>query len=145
MPVSSASTRHPLVDPVFRALFSLIFLVAGTGHLTNTAHIVSRLEKAALGHLATSVAPAELLVLLSGVALLLGGTGLLLGYRTRWAALGLIAVLLPITITVQIGRPTLGPLFKNIALLGGLLFFAANGAGAYSLDARRTAVKHASA
>lgn len=52
-----------------------------------------------------------------------------------WAAL-LIAVLLPITLTVQVGSAEgSGPLFKNIALLGGLIHFAANGAGSFAVDA----------
>ncbi|MCS3831167.1 putative oxidoreductase [Salinibacter ruber] len=115
-------------------MLSLIFLVAGTGHLLNTGHIVERLLGAKYGFLATAVAPARPLVLLAGAALLIGGAGLLLGYRTRWAAILLILVVIPTTITIQIGRSTLGPLFKNVAIMGGLLFFATHGAGPYSLD-----------
>jgi putative oxidoreductase len=62
------------------------------------------------------------------------GAGLLLGYRARWAAVLLILGVIPITITIQIGRSTLGPLFKNVAIMGGLLFFATHGAGPYSLN-----------
>ena len=52
----------------------------------------------------------------------------------------LIATLVPITITVHLGDfMATGALFKNIALIGGLLHFAVRGAGAYSLDARRSA------
>jgi putative oxidoreductase len=116
-------------------MLSLIFLVAGTGHVLNTEHIVGRLLEAQYGFLATAIAPARLLVLLAGAALLVGGLGLLLGFRTRWAAGLLILVVLPITITIQIGRPTLGPLFKNVAIMGALLFFATHGAGPYSVDA----------
>lgn len=125
---------RPGASALFRGMLSLIFLVAGTGHLLNTKHIVARLLDAKYGFLATAVAPAHSLVLLAGAALLLGGLGLLLGYRTRWAAALLILVVLPITITIQIGRPTLGPLFKNVAIMGGLLFFATHGAGPYSLE-----------
>jgi len=133
-PSSTMPTPRPRITALFRALLSLIFLVAGTGHLLNTGHIVQRLNDAQLGYLATSIAPAEPLVLLAGVALLAGGLGLLLGVQTRLAAGLLILVVIPITITVQIGRPTLGPLFKNVAILGGLLYFAAHGAGPLSLD-----------
>jgi len=131
---STSPTLRPRITALFRALLSLIFLVAGTGHLLDTDHIVQRLLDAELGYLATSIAPPEPLVLLAGGALLAGGLGLLLGYQTRLAAGLLILVVIPITITIQIGRPTLGPLFKNVAILGGLLYFTAHGAGPVSLD-----------
>lgn len=127
-------TPRPRITALFRALLSLIFLVAGTGHLLDTEHIVRRLQDAQLGYLATSIAPAEPLVLLAGGALLVGGLGLLLGLQTRLAAGLLLLVVIPITITIQIGRPTLGPLFKNVAILGGLLYFTAHGADRFSLD-----------
>lgn len=124
-----------LADVVFRALFSAIFIAAGAGHLVRPMIFVERLVAAPLGHLATSLGPPKLLVVLSGIALLAGGTGLLLGFYTRVAALLLIAVLVPITITVDLGHTNaLGPLFKNIALLGGLVHFAAHGPGAYSVE-----------
>lgn len=66
-------------------------------------------------------------VILSGVVMLIAGIALLIGFKTRIAAIVLIAILVPITVTVQVGQvETLGPLFKNIALLGGLLFFSIN-------------------
>ncbi|PEN11441.1 hypothetical protein CRI94_15510 [Longibacter salinarum] len=130
-------SRHPIVDGLFRGLFSLIFIVAGAGHLLDPESIALRLENAPMGYLATSLLPSTPMVIAAGVALLVGGLALLIGYRTRLSALLLMAVLVPITITVQIGAPTLGPLFKNIALFGGLLFFATNGGGAYSIDARQ--------
>ena len=126
---------RPGATALFRGMLSLIFLVAGTGHVLNTGHIVGRLLEAQYGFLATAIAPARPLVLLAGAALLAGGLGLLLGYRTRGAAGLLILVIIPITITIQIGRPTLGPLFKNVAIMGALLFFATHGAGPYSVDA----------
>jgi putative oxidoreductase len=86
------------------------------------------------GYLATSVAPPEPLVLLAGAALLVGGVCLLTGYRTQDAAVLLILLVIPITITIQLGRSTLGPLFKNIAILGALLYFATHGAGPFSFD-----------
>lgn len=125
---------RPKVTALFRVLLSLIFLVAGTGHLVNTGHIARRLMNAQYGYLATSVAPPEPLVLLAGAALLVGGVCLLTGYRTEGAAVLLILLVIPITITIQLGRSTLGPLFKNIAILGALLYFATHGAGPFSFD-----------
>ncbi len=134
--VSSPSTSlRPGPTAIFRALLSLIFLVAGMGHVLQPEQVASRLLDAKLGFLATAIAPAEVLVLLSGIALIGGSLALLTGFQTRLAAMGLIVVLIPITLTIQVGRPTLGPLFKNIAILGGLLFFVTHGSSAYSIDA----------
>lgn len=77
----------------------------------------------------------EVLVLLSGVFMVIGGMALLLGFQTRLASIGLILILLPITFSVQVGQwATLGPLFKNIAILGVLTFFAVNGSLCHCLD-----------
>jgi putative oxidoreductase len=122
-------------DVVFRVLFSVIFVTAGAGHLVRPGVFVERLVAAPLGHLATSLGPPTLLVVLSGIVLLVGGLGLLLGCFTRVASALLIAALVPITVTVDLGHTNaLGPLFKNIALLGGLVHFAIRGPGAYSVE-----------
>ena len=124
---------------VFRIMLSGIFLVAGINHLTRPDMVAGRLQDAPMGFLATWAAPAETLVLLAGVALIIGGLALLVGFRTRLAALGLIALIIPITLTVQVGRiSTLGPLFKNIGLTGALIYFAVHGSHSFSLVARRS-------
>lgn len=120
---------------MFRIMLSGIFLVAGANHMLRHDKIVERLDAAPLGWLATTLAPADPLVTLAGVGLLACGTSLLVGFKTRWAAVGLIAIVVPITVTVQIGSiETIGPLFKNIGLLGGLTYFATHGAQSWSLD-----------
>tara|TARA_R110002020_G_scaffold293535_6_gene509281 strand:+ start:29763 stop:30047 length:285 start_codon:yes stop_codon:yes gene_type:complete len=67
------------------------------------------------------------LIILSGIVMLVAGFTFMVGYKTKWAAIILLTVLIPITLTVQVGQiTTLGPLFKNIVILGGLLFFILN-------------------
>ncbi|HWP65140.1 MAG TPA: DoxX family protein [Candidatus Limnocylindria bacterium] len=128
-------TMEDISDGVFRVLFSVIFVTAGAAHLVRPSVFVERLVAAPLGYLASSLGSPTLLVVLSGIALLIGGLGLVLGYFTRAASLLLIAVLIPITVTVDLGHTNaLGPLFKNVALLGGLVHFAVHGPGAYSVD-----------
>ncbi|PVY42237.1 DoxX family membrane protein [Pontibacter virosus] len=119
---------------VLRIMGSLIFIMAGFNHLLQTAGAAARLEKAPFAHLASWIAPAETLIILSGVGLLIGGSMLLAGFKTRLAAALLLAILIPITLTVQVGAEGSGPLFKNIALIGMLLFFIVNGAVHYGLD-----------
>ncbi|SIR02058.1 DoxX family membrane protein [Pontibacter lucknowensis] len=119
---------------VLRAFGSLIFIMAGFNHLFQTAGATARLEKAPFAQLATWMAPAETLIILSGVGLIVGGFMLLAGFKTRLAAGLLLAILIPITLTVQVGAEGSGPLFKNIALIGMLVFFIVNGAIYYGLD-----------
>ena len=116
---------HPGANTVFRVLFSLIFVVAGVGHLRKPAGIVARLEAMnAIGGQVSALLPATWLVMATGALLLVAGLALLFDVRTRVAALVLMACLVPITVSVQLEPGATGPLFKNIALLGGLIHFA---------------------
>lgn len=120
----SVSRRSVLV---LRVLVSGIFLLAGANHLLQTDKTVQRIEAASFKNIAYFFGDPEWLVILSGIVMGVAGILFLIGYKTKWAALILVAVLIPITLTVQVGQiNTLGPLFKNLALLGGLLFFILN-------------------
>lgn len=110
-----------------RILVSLIFIVASINHLFQTEKAVARMGKANLGELGTLLGTPEVAVIVSGVIMLIFGLLLAIGIKTRLSAMILIVVLIPITITVQLGQmETIGPLFKNIAIMGGLLFFILN-------------------
>ena len=112
---------------LLRVMLSGIFLVASLHHLFNIEKTVNRIDQASFKGLAYFFGNPELLVILSGVVMLIASFGLLIGFKTRWTAIILLAVLIPITLTVQVGQiTTLGPLFKNIAIAGGLLFFILN-------------------
>ena len=112
---------------VLRPMLSGIFLIASANHLLNVEQTAKRINTASFKDFAYLFGDPEILVILSGIAMLVAGLVFLAGYQTRWAALVLLMVLIPITITIQMGQAnTLGPLFKNIAIMGGLLFFIMN-------------------
>lgn len=112
---------------ILRFMLSGIFLVASSNHLMNATQAANRINQASFKGIALAFGDPKLLVILSGIAMLIGGLAFLVGYKTKWAAMVLIAVLIPITLTIQVGQMnTIGPLFKNIAIMGGLLFFIMN-------------------
>lgn len=124
MTTISVSRRSILL---LRIMLSGIFLIASANHLMNVEQTVNRIDQASFKGIAYFFGSPEILVILSGVAMLVAGISFLIGFKTRWAAVALITVLLPITLTIQVGQITsLGPLFKNVAIMGGLLFFIIN-------------------
>jgi len=112
---------------ILRMMLSLIFIVASTNHLFNTEKAVSKIELASMGFIGSILGSPKTAVILSGIVMLIAGLALLVDFKTSYASILLIAVLIPITLTIQVGQvETMGPLFKNIAILGGLLFFSIN-------------------
>ncbi|MFD0933308.1 DoxX family protein [Psychroflexus salinarum] len=112
---------------LLRVMLSFIFIVASISHFINTQKTIQRLEDASMGFIGQLLGTPEIAVILSGVVMLIAGIALLIGFKTKIASIVLIAVLVPITLAVQVGQAeSMGPLFKNIALLGGLIFFSIN-------------------
>ncbi|MGO1728315.1 MAG: DoxX family protein [Flavobacteriaceae bacterium] len=112
---------------ILRMMLSMIFIVASLNHIFQLEKTVNRMEAAKLGILGNMMGPPEVAAVVSGIVMFIAGISLLIGYQTKLAAIALIAVLIPITLTIQVGQiSSLGPLFKNVAILGGLLFFAIN-------------------
>lgn len=112
---------------MLRISSSLIFIIAGLGHLMAPDKMLDKLEQSPIGKSIMSLDLIPDLVQITGLPLVLLGLMFMLGFKTRLAASGLAALLIPITISAQIGAPELvGPLFKNIAIFGVLLFFIFN-------------------
>lgn len=123
------------VYTIFRLLFSLIFIVAGAGHIFATDKMAAKIINAPLAPYLELFMPIPMHVFLAGIVLLIGGIGLMLGSWTKASALALIMVLIPITLTAQLSGPEfVGPLFKNIALIGGLIYFAYFGSNGWHFD-----------
>lgn len=119
---------------LFRVCLSGIFITAGISHLLQPEQVASRIQSAAFNSFALFFGDPRLLGIVSGYALLIGGIAFILGIFTRWSALLLFLVLIPITITIQMGNGLFhGPLWKNVALFGSLLFFIINNPKVYSI------------
>lgn len=70
-----------------------------------------------------------------------GGLAIIAGWKTKWTAIALAAfsVVSAVIFHNNFGDQTQMIMFmKNFAIAGGFLLLAAHGAGAYSLDNRRT-------
>ena len=125
------------VHPASRALVALIFILSGFGKLAGYAG--TKQMMAGVGF------PAVDLFLIGAIAFELGGgLALLTGFKVRWAAAALIVFLIPATIIFHLMPMMAGGegaqaqminVLKNLAIVGALLKFWADGAGAYSVDA----------
>jgi len=122
-------------------LFVAIFLLAGRSHFDPGTIAYARSARAPF---------AQLLLPASGVLACLGGLSVLLGWRARVGAAMLVAFLVPVTLSMHAFWAVKDPMMsqiqfamfmKNLGLLGGALLLAHLGAGPYSLDARREAVR----
>jgi putative oxidoreductase len=128
-----------LVDPVFRLLVSLIFIIGGLGHFREHQMMLERMEASPWRDVVRLIGDPSVLLWLSGVAFIAAGISLALGFLSRASALVLFITLVPVTIAIHLvpDPEHVGPLFKNIAILGALLLIWARGPGAYSLDGNR--------
>ncbi len=126
------ATSRNIADLAGRLLLAALFLVAGLGKLGAYAGTQA--------YMASKGVPGALLPLV--IALELGGGALILaGLWTRAAALALAAfsVLAAAIFHANFADQMQQILFlSDVAIAGGFLLLAANGAGAWSVDARRT-------
>ncbi len=128
------------LDLAARLLFVALFLPAGIGKLTGFTGTVGYISSVGLPLPTLGAA-------LAAAVEILGSLALLAGFGTRTAALALAAFTLAASFffhaywAVPADQAFVVQLlfFKNIAVVGGLLALVAAGAGAWSLDARRTA------
>jgi len=85
--------RKDFLDLAFRALFSCIFLALGGEHLVNDDLIQKLMPQ--------WIPAPTLFSKLAGLALILGGSLIVLGYKLRFAALLLSSFLVAVTLTVH--------------------------------------------
>lgn len=132
----STSTQNALAL-AGRALIALLFIPAGYAKIGGFAGTA--------GYIASKGLPMPSVAATVAIAVELGlGLMLLVGWRTRWAALGLALFTVAASFLFHNfwGVPPEQVMaqkqafFKNIAAVGGLLAFMAFGAGGWSLDGR---------
>jgi len=105
---------------VARILLAIIFVMSGFGKLTNIAGTA--------GYFASYSLPAPTAVaVIVGLIELLGGLAVLVGFKTSIAA------------WVLADQMQMINFLKNLAMAGGFLALAVEGAGTISVDGRRAA------
>ena len=123
-----------------RILLAILFVPAGWGKIAGFAGTA--------GYIASKGIPLPEVAAALAIAAELGlGLLLIVGWQTRWAALGLaifVAVITPIfhaywTMPEAQVMMQKQAFFKNFAIVGGLLVLSAFGPGAFSIDGRRRA------
>lgn len=131
----TARTRA-MTDPLFRVLTSLIFIIGGLGHFGQHKMMLERMAESPWRDAVAMIGSPSVLLWLSGAVFVVAGLTLAVGWMTRTSALALFITLVPVTIAIHVVPDTshVGPLFKNIAILGALLLIWARGPGAFAID-----------
>jgi len=120
-----------------RVALGSIFLVSGFGKLTGWSGTVAY---------ASSKGVSTALLAIATALELLGAVSILLGLKARWGAVALLIFLVPVTLVfhnfwaapAQQQQLELVNFLKNLGIAGGLLIVFGRGAGAFSIDARRS-------
>ena len=129
------STSRDLAALVGRILIALLFVPAGWGKIMGFAGTT--------GYIASKGLPMPSVAAAIAIAVELGaGLLLLAGFKTRWAALALFVFLIPTTFVFhafwnvppeQVMAQQIN-FWKNVAIMGGLLYVWSFGAGRFSVD-----------
>lgn len=135
--IAPSQSLRNWADPVFRVLTSLIFIIGGLGHFGEHQMMLDRMVESPWRDMINQIGNPSWLLWLSGGVFIIFGMTLALGWMTRLSALLLFLTLVPITITIHIAPGHIGPLLKNIAILGALFLIYCRGPGKYALDNRK--------
>jgi putative oxidoreductase len=131
-----------------RVLLPVLFIVEGVGQMANMGAFADKLQKSNVPfQIELEMHGAHRFLIIGYLAALIeiaAGLMLMIGYKTRVAAL----VLVPFTLgTIFIGHPfwlmegamraiNFTDALKNLSIVAGLLLVAAKGPGAHALDSR---------
>jgi len=133
--MSNSSSSAGITALLGRLLISQIFILAAVTKIMNFS--------AMTGYVTSAHLPLPNVALACAAAIeLFGGLAVLLGFRTRIVAWILFVFLIPTTLLFHNFWAMQGDAHmnnivhfqKNLAIMGGLLFLALNGAGRYAVD-----------
>jgi putative oxidoreductase len=131
----AVKTYGPLAG---RILIAAIFLLSGSGKIGGFEGTV--------GQIASKGMPLPELAAAGAIAVeLIGGILVLVGWHARWAAAALFLFMIPTTLlfhsfwTFEPAQQTAQRIhfMKNLAIMGGILYVMAFGAGPLSVDQRK--------
>jgi len=124
------STAKAYLLPLARVLMSSLFIWDGLLQLRNpggTAHFFASVH----------IPVPDVAVWISVAVHLIGGLGVLLGYKIRWAAGLLILLCLGTALGVHLragDQANMVGFYKNLVMTGGFLYVIVYGAGGMSVD-----------
>jgi putative oxidoreductase len=116
-----------------RILIALIFLQSGIDKFVYYQATLGYMTKAGLPY-------PEVLLVASGVIETACALALIVGWKTRLAAIALVIWMIPVTLLFHnpaAGQEAMIHFMKNVAITGGLLVLFASGPGAWSLGRSR--------
>ena len=131
------TTNQNAMALVGRVLLALMFLLAGIGKIGGFDGTVGYISSVGLPMPSVLAAGALVLEIVAGIALIIG-------YKTRWAALALALFTLAAAFlfhnywSMPADQQMMQQIIflKNLAVTGGLLMLAMAGPGAWSVDRR---------
>jgi len=132
------------VQAVGRVLMSAVFIVFGYLQFTHIGDYIANPAVVKVAAMSGGILSPTVIAYLVATIDLFGGLLILAGYQTRWAAIVLIGFIVLTIIFVHNFWTMQGAAraanqahhYKNLGLIGGLLFLIALGPGRYSLDHR---------
>ncbi|MFI5304943.1 MAG: DoxX family protein [Nitrospiria bacterium] len=113
-----------------RVLVAVIFLSAGLskiGNFSGTSQFMA----------SKGIPLTDMALVMTILIEILGSLSIILGYKAKWGAWILFAFMIPATLIFHTNfsnQDQMIHFLKNLAIMGGLLYITASGAGPFSLD-----------
>jgi putative oxidoreductase len=144
VPLNGSSVMPDYVQAIGRLLLSIVFIVFGFIQFTHIDNYITNPAVVKIAAMTGGVVAPTVLAYLVAAINLFGGILILVGYQTRWAAIVLIAfVALTLffahnfwTMDGAARAANQADFYKNLAIIGGLLFLISVGPGRCSLEHR---------